>query len=130
MIDTKYPVNITPLSKEDGSGFMVEYPDLPGCMADGETIEEALKEGEDAIKAWILSAKEDGAPIPLPNSAKTFSGQFRLRVPKSLHAKLAAAARDENVSLNTVAVAILAQGLTKRSGSVLVLFMVYNDHFW
>lgn len=49
---TKYLVNIRRLSDEEGGGFLVEYPDLPGCMADGGTIEEALHEGEDAVKAW------------------------------------------------------------------------------
>lgn len=114
MTNIIYPVNITPLSKEDGGGFLVTFPDLPGCMADGEFVEEALKEGEDAVKAWIETAKAEGAHIPLPNSAKKFSGQFRLRLPKSLHAKLAATAEDENVSLNTVTVALLAEWLAKR----------------
>ena len=68
MIEIKYPVTIKPLSSDDGGGYLVEYPDLPGYMADGETIEEALKEGEDAMLAWITSAKEDGIPIPEPSS--------------------------------------------------------------
>ena len=122
MTDTQYPVNITPLSKDDGSGFLVEYPDLPGCMADGESIEEALHEGEDAIQAWIETAKADGASIPVPNSHKRFSGQFRLRVPRSLHAKLAATAKDEHVSLNTIAIALLAEGLNKKPPHS------YHDH--
>lgn len=46
-IKLKYPVTIKLLSNEDGGGYLVEYFDLPGCMADGSTVEEALKEGED-----------------------------------------------------------------------------------
>lgn len=45
MLTTKYPVNIGPLSEEEGGGFLAEYPDLSGCMADGESIEDALREG-------------------------------------------------------------------------------------
>ena len=62
-LSTKYPVNIRPLLEEEGGGFLVEYPDLPGCMADGATIEDALHEGEDAVKAWIATAKAEGAKI-------------------------------------------------------------------
>lgn len=115
MTQLKYPINISPLSASDGGGFLAEFPDLPGCIADGETIEEALKEASDALKSWISSAKKDGYPIPSPHSHKTFSGQFRLRVPKSLHAKLASIAKTEHVSLNTIAIALLAEGLSKKS---------------
>jgi antitoxin HicB len=113
----KYPVNVRPLSPSEGGGFLAEFPDFPGCMADGETVEEALKEVEDALKAWIASAKADGIPIPTPNSHKSFSGQFRLRIPKSLHEKLAATAKEEEVSLNTIATTLLAEGLIKRHSS-------------
>lgn len=115
MTEIRYPINISPISEKDGRGFLITCRDLPGCMADGESIEEALKECEDAIQAWIETAKAEGSPVPEPNSAKNFSGQFRLRVPKSLHAKLAATAEEEQVSLNTVAVALLAAGLAKKS---------------
>jgi len=117
MINKKYPLTIKPLSEADGSGYLVEYLDLPGCMADGKTIEEALKEGEDAAAAWIKSAQEDGDPIPKPNSIDKFSGQWRIRVPKSLHAKLDSKAKLEGVSLNTLAVALLAEGIGKKNTS-------------
>ncbi len=115
MTDLKYPVTIKPLSKEDGGGYLAEYLDLPGCMADGATVEEALKEGEDAILAWIRSAEEDGEQIPEPNSIDKYSGQWRIRVPKSLHAKLDNKAKLEGVSLNTLAVTLLAEGLGRKS---------------
>lgn len=111
----KYPMNIRPLSPKEGGGYLVEFTDLPGCIADGETIEEALKEAEDALKAWLSAAKADGVQIPKPNSHRIYSGQFRLRIPKSMHAKLAATAEEEDVSLNTMAIELLAEGLTKRT---------------
>ena len=117
MTALKYPVTIKPLSKEDGGGYQVEYFDLPGCMADGETVEEALKEGEDAVLAWIRSAQEDGDPIPEPNSLDKYSGQWRIRVPKSLHAQLDTTAKLEGVSLNTLAVTLLAESLGRKSTS-------------
>ncbi|MBP6103868.1 MAG: type II toxin-antitoxin system HicB family antitoxin [Gammaproteobacteria bacterium] len=115
MTEVKYPLTIKPLSKEEGGGYQVEYLDLPGCMADGETVEEALKEGEDAVLAWIRSAQEDGEPIPEPGSMDKYSGQWRIRVPKSLHAQLDAKAKLEGVSLNTLSIALLAEGITRRN---------------
>lgn len=114
MTKLKYPANIRPLSKEEGGGYLVEYPDLPGCMADGDTIEEALAEGEDAIKSWIKSATADGVSIPTPSSLAKYSGQWRIRVPKSLHAKLDMKAKLEGVSLNTLAVTLLAEGIGRQ----------------
>ena len=45
----KYPFTIRPLSAEDGGGFLIEYPDLPGCHSDGETPEQAIVNGRDEI---------------------------------------------------------------------------------
>ena len=69
-------------------------------MADGETVEEAFVEVESAIESWIQTAKEFGDSIPNQSINKHYSGQWRLRVPKSLHAALAMRAKQEVVSLN------------------------------
>jgi antitoxin HicB len=61
-----YRVVIEPLSEEDGSGFLATVPDLPGCMSDGETPQEALENVYDAIACWIEAAREMGRPIPEP----------------------------------------------------------------
>src|SRR5436309_3563551 len=110
----KYSAIIRPLSKEEGGGYLIEIPDLPGCMADGETVEEAFAEAESAIESWIKTAKEFGDLIPDPVTSKRFSGQWRLRVPKSLHAALAMRAKYEGVSLNLLAATILAEGLEQK----------------
>jgi antitoxin HicB len=110
----KYPVTIRPLTKEEGGGYLVEFPDLPGCMADGETVEEALNEAESAMKSWIETAKNFGDDIPEPGISTKYSGQWRLRVPKSLHAALTLRAKLEGVSLNTLAAVLLAKGLEHR----------------
>lgn len=110
-----YPISIRPLESEDGGGYLAEVPDLPGCIADGKTVNEALTEIASAIKSWIETAKEFGDPIPKPSIAKNFSGQWRMRVPKHLHADLALRAKEEGVSLNTLATTLLAEGISKRS---------------
>jgi antitoxin HicB len=119
MSDIGYPITIRPLIEGEGTGYLVEYPDLPGCMADGETIESAIEEANDALKSWLDTAREFGDFIPEPNIALRYSGQWRLRVPKSLHADLALRAKMEGVSLNMLAATLLAEGLGKRLGEKL-----------
>ena len=53
-------------SNEDDA-YVVDVPDLPGCMTHGDTRVEALKNGEEAIAFWIDCAHEDGETIPEPS---------------------------------------------------------------
>ena len=108
----EYPFYIRHLSKEEGGGFLIEFPDLPGCMSDGATIEEAIENGIDAAKCWIEVAVEDNKPIPEPGASQ--SGKWVQRVPKSLHARLIGKAKEEGVSLNTLVVSMISEGLGKR----------------
>ena len=111
MINLKYPAAIRPLSQSEGGGYLLEFPDLPGCIADGATVEEAITNAEDALNSWLKTAKEFGDKIPEPTLPSKFSGQWRLRIPKSLHAALVLRAKQEGVSLNTLAATLLAQNL-------------------
>ncbi|MBA2650308.1 MAG: type II toxin-antitoxin system HicB family antitoxin [Legionella sp.] len=113
MSDFNYPATIQPLSEEEGGGYLVSFPDLPGCIADGATPEEAFHQAEDAMLAWIKTAQEFDDFIPPPSKPNKYSGQWRMRAPKSLHAALASRAKEEGVSLNTLVVTLLAQGLEK-----------------
>ena len=111
-----YSVTVERLLPEDGGGFLARVPELPGCTATGETAEAALKEVRDAIRSWILTAREFADPVPAPSSATNFSGKWVQRVPRSLHRRLADRARHEGVSLNTLAATLLAQGLGEPVG--------------
>lgn len=64
-----YRVIIEPLSEADGGGFLASVPDLPGCLSDGETPEEALRHIREAIAAWIEEATALGRPVPRPSRA-------------------------------------------------------------
>ena len=105
-----YAIRIEPLSSDEGGGFLVTVPDLPGCIADGETVEQAITEAHDAFEAWAMAEREDKGILPAP---KAYSGQFVQRVPKSLHSRLATRAAAEGVSLNQLAATYLAAGLGK-----------------
>lgn len=112
-----YPFTVRPLAAEDGGGYLIEFPDVAGCISDGETPEEAIRNGRDALKSVLLTLKEFGDPIPQPGSLAIASGQWRQRVPKSLHSRLVARAQQEGVSLNTLVTAMIAEGLGKRKAS-------------
>lgn len=61
-----YPFLISILPAEEGGGYLIEFPDLPRCMSDGETIEETIENGRDAVACWIETAKRYGDKIPKP----------------------------------------------------------------
>ena len=110
---------VSPLSEEDGGGFLITFPDLPGCMSDGKTESEAVKNGRDAFKAWVAARLDGGKPIPQasfqPETPPSVSGRFVTRLPRSVHARLAERARVEGVSLNSLVLAFIAEGLGRRS---------------
>jgi len=62
-----YPLKLRPLTSEEGGGWLAEVPDLPGCLSDGETPQEAAANVQDAIACWIEAAEEDGRPVPAPS---------------------------------------------------------------
>jgi antitoxin HicB len=109
---------VRPMTAEEGGGYLIEFPDLPGCMSDGETIEEAIANGAEAKRDWIAAMHQAGRALPPPTAEATeaYSGKWVVRTPKSLHRGLAERAREEGVSLNTLAIAILAHGLGQGSG--------------
>ena len=104
-----YPFEVRPLSKEEGGGYSIYFPDLPGCWSDGATPEDAIENGRDALQSWLAVAQEFGDGIPKPFSS--VSGRFVQRVPRSLHARLIARAKAEGVSLNTLVVSLVSQGI-------------------
>lgn len=103
---------LRPLSEEEGGGYLVEFPDYPGCIADGETPEQAIQEGRDALASYIGTLQELGRPVPVTGEA--YGGQWRQRVPKYLHAALVRRARHEGVSLNMLVTTMLAEGIGRR----------------
>lgn len=108
---TDYPFEVRPLSEDEGGGYLVSFPDFAECISDGDTIEEAIGNGRDALKATIAALKSKGLGVPAPNSGGVASGKFVARVPRTVHAQLATRAKAEGVSLNTLVLTFIAQGL-------------------
>jgi antitoxin HicB len=87
---------------------LVEYPDIPGCMSDGETIEEAIANGQNALRASLEFYKASGRELPLP---EVEPAQWRQRLPRTLYSKLTAQAKAEGVSINSFVTAIIAEAI-------------------
>jgi len=113
---TDYPFEVRPLSTEEGGGYLISFPDFAECISDGETVDEAIENGRDALKATIAALRSKKLPLPAPNSGGVASGKFVARVPKTVHAQLATRARAEGVSLNALVLTFIAQGLGGSGG--------------
>ena len=105
----RYPAQV--FWSDEDQCYIAGATDLPGCSAGGETQADALSELEHAIQAWIEAAGSAGNHIPRPSNPAVksqYSGRLVLRMPKAQHAKLAAKAAAEGVSLNQLIVYLLA----------------------
>lgn len=108
-----YAVFVRPLPEDEGGGYLATVPDLPGCMSDGKTMADAIDNVQGAIESWVEEASELGRPVPKPG---TSLGQWRQRVPASLHETLKRVAQNEGVSLNAFVSAVLAEAVGRRIG--------------
>ena len=106
-----YQFTVRPLSKEEGGGYLVEYPDIPGCMSDGETIAEAIANGREALRDSVAVFQESGRKVPKPGIE---AAQWRQRLPRTLYSKLTVQAENEGVSINSFVTAIIAEAIGSR----------------
>ena len=111
---TQYPFEIRPLTPEEGGGYLISFADFSECISDGETPEEAMRNGMDALAETIAALEELGLPVPEPTSSGSDSGRFTQRIPEALHVRLALRAKQEGVSMNTLVTSFLAKSLGER----------------
>ena len=97
---------------EEGNGFILSCPELKGCLTYADTLEQGYAMIEDAKRSWIAACLEDGMPIPEPDNLNEYSGQFKLRIPKSLHKSLAELSRQEGISMNQYCLYLLSHGVS------------------
>jgi antitoxin HicB len=107
-----YRIMVRPLSNDEGGGYLVEYPEIPGCMSDGETVEEAIANGREALRDCLAAFKESGRKVPQPGIE---AAQWRQRLPRTLYLKLTEQARNEGVSINSLVTAMIAEAIGARS---------------
>lgn len=119
--DISYYMNLPytrELIPEPEGGWFVRIKELPGCMSQGETPEEAMQMIEDAMRGWLEAELKRGNPIPEPRAEEEYSGKFVVRVSKSLHRKLAELAEQDGVSLNQWINTALAEAVGKASNGM------------
>ncbi len=110
-----YRITIRPLSKDEGGGYLGEYPEIPGCMSDGETIEEAIANGREALRDCLEAFAESGRKAPKPSVE---AAQWRQRLPRTLYLKLTEQAKREGVSINSLVTAMIAEAIgSRRTGA-------------
>jgi antitoxin HicB len=98
----------------DGDGYTAAIPDLPGCLTFGDSLQEVLDLIGDAKAGWLELAIENRQPIPEPIlPVGNYSGKFTVRLPRSLHRRLAERARMEGISLNQLVNVTLAEAVCK-----------------
>lgn len=102
-----YRLEIVPDPAE--GGYAARWPELPGCVTCGDTIGEAVQNAMQAKRAWLEAALEEGIDIAEPPAGDSYSGQFKLRLRKSLHRSLAEHAKAEGVSMNQYCLYLLAK---------------------
>lgn len=106
------PYKMEMVEDKDEGGFAVSFPDLKGCISVGDTLEQAVANAKDAKREWLVAALEDGYDIPEPSEIEDYSGQFKLRIPKSLHRTLAEHSRREGISMNQYCLYLLSRNDT------------------
>ncbi len=101
----KLPYNyiVQPINDESGTYYYARILEFDGCQSTGDTLEEAYMNIKEAMRGWITTKLDGNFDIPLPIGYENFSGKFVIRIPKSLHYKLAVKAKEEGVSLNQYA---------------------------
>ena len=104
------PYTYTIVPDPDDGGFAIKVNELPGCMSQGDTLDEAMIRIREAMEGWLEVALEDSISIPEPG-VEDFSGKFQVRVPKTIHAALAKRAEKEGVSLNLFVASTLAKAV-------------------
>jgi antitoxin HicB len=115
-LDLPYHIVLVRDEDEDGDvGYVARVEELPGCISQGDSPNEAMESVRDAMYGWIKIALEDGKEIPEPITEPAYSGRFMVRGPKTLHAALARAAEQEGVSLNLFVVSALSASVDWRA---------------
>jgi len=109
----RLPYTIQLRQYDDGT-FFAEVAELPGCMTEADTAEEALEMIRDAMAGWIEVALSEGLPVPEPAAETEYSGRFLVRAPRTLHRDLVRRAQAEGTSLNQFVVVTLSRALGGR----------------
>jgi predicted HicB family RNase H-like nuclease len=105
-MENKYGYHVFWSAEDDA--YIARSPEFEGLSAFSDTPEQALAEMKVVVEMEIAAYGAEGLPLPEPKTPPQYSGKFQLRLPPSLHARLAGQAEAEGVSLNQLVVVYLA----------------------
>ena len=123
------------LIPDEEGGFIAEILEFPGCISQGDTAEEALKNLEAAANGWIEATLAQGQEVPPPSSNEGFSGKLVLRLPRSLHRQAVRQASRDGASLNQFLVTAVAarvgaddlyNRIVQRFAATAIISITYN----
>lgn len=106
-MNLNYKIEI--VKDETEGGYVLSIPELKGCLTCADNLEKGMEMLEDAKKQWLMAALESGYEIPGSNALENYSGQFKLRLPKSLHKELAERSKQEGISMNQYCLYLLSK---------------------
>ena len=110
----EYPFTIRPLGDDDGGGYLIEFPDILGCMSDGETPEEAIVNGRDALRCCLPHTQGIWRADSRARHVCRRQRPVEATSSQDTSRTLGRAGRREGVSLNTLVTAMIAEGLGSR----------------
>lgn len=100
---------------DEDEAYVATCPEMPGISALDARAVVALAEARVALDLALETHEKEGWPTPVPRRITAHSGQFRLRITRTLHEQLVQLAEDEGVSLNALASVLLAEGVGRRA---------------
>jgi predicted RNase H-like HicB family nuclease len=109
------------LVPEEGGGFSARILEFPGCIAEGETGDEALRALDRAAESWLDVALDLGHTIPEALAEQEYSGKFALRLPRSLHEQVVRVAEMNQTSANQFIAAAIAEKLGQHAATSQIL---------
>ena len=110
-LSQNYKVEV--VKDEEEGGYVFSIPALQGCLTCASDLATGFRMLEDAKREWLSAAIDEGCDIQSGEPAEGFSGQFRLRIPKSLHKELAQRSKQEGVSMNQYCLYLLAKSVRR-----------------
>lgn len=104
----RLPYRMEIVEDTEEGGYTISFPELPGCLTCADTMEQAMENAKDAKRTWLIAAIEERIAIQEPSKIEDYSGQFKLRIPKSLHKLLAEHSKEEGISMNQYCLYLLS----------------------
>lgn len=105
----KLPYRMEIVEDTEEGGYVVSFPDLPGCLSCGETINSAVANAGRCETCMVGGGIGEGIEISEPDNLEHYSGQFKLRLPKSLHKSLSEHSKREGISMNQYCLYLLTK---------------------